>query len=373
VFTPSLPISIHILNVGHGDSIVIECGVPPDARYVVIDTNLVKQKNVTVCPAFEFLKKKNVSVIDTLAVTHLDLDHYCGIEHLLDYYDIRKLLIPPFFSNKSDDVDKKLAIFREKGREALHRSANSEVRQTVKSLATLLNFIDNNRDKVDCVQGRDSNVTLSAQANLCARIFLPLPGQKGNMFNIISDKSFEFRPFKGMNDFSIAFCLKLGEHKVLLTGDATADQWQEHQRQMARDGINSLECGFVKSPHHGSSYDNTRATFDYMFGTSRKGSHLFVSAEGKTHPSQDVIKMALDDGVIPHCTSISRHCVVASMHQPDILGSLPPEIRSFVSHYELNDSIIESCHGDITLSFSSSGDPSIISSTGMRCIYQDTP
>jgi competence protein ComEC len=92
---------IHVLNVEHGDSIVLRIDSASGQKWVLVDSNTVGTGNERVCPARELLKYNGVTDLDLVVITHLHADHYAGMDLILEDFDVKKLAIPPFVSQKS--------------------------------------------------------------------------------------------------------------------------------------------------------------------------------------------------------------------------------------------------------------------------------
>lgn len=76
---------VHFIDVGQGDSILIETpadktilidGGPPDAGKTVVN----------------YLKSMNIETIDLLIATHPDIDHIGGLPHVMKTFDVRQVI-----------------------------------------------------------------------------------------------------------------------------------------------------------------------------------------------------------------------------------------------------------------------------------------
>jgi beta-lactamase superfamily II metal-dependent hydrolase len=72
---------IHVLNVGHGDTIILEL---PDNNWGLIDC--FKTNAEVEPPALTFLKTRNVKKLKFVCLTHPHYDHYHGMLDILEYF-----------------------------------------------------------------------------------------------------------------------------------------------------------------------------------------------------------------------------------------------------------------------------------------------
>jgi len=80
----SQPLKIHFLDVGEGDSILIEA---PSGKTVLIDSgNLITGLDVV-----RYLEKNNIYELDHLILTHPHLDHIGGVFSILQMLDIENI------------------------------------------------------------------------------------------------------------------------------------------------------------------------------------------------------------------------------------------------------------------------------------------
>ena len=73
-------ITVKVLNIGQGDSILIQTG----EKNILVDTSDVDERD----KLRKELKKANVKKIDTVILTHPHADHIGGMDVLLDEYTV---------------------------------------------------------------------------------------------------------------------------------------------------------------------------------------------------------------------------------------------------------------------------------------------
>jgi beta-lactamase superfamily II metal-dependent hydrolase len=81
-------LTIHVLNVGHGSSIVVEHSSAQSREkfYGVIDSNCRANR---VCPALSKLQELGAERISFLALTHPHKDHFAGMFDVITAYQDR--------------------------------------------------------------------------------------------------------------------------------------------------------------------------------------------------------------------------------------------------------------------------------------------
>ena len=109
--------SLTILDVGKGDSLVLFIKNKSINDCIVIDCH--QPTKIGHNPTIELIKTNNISNIDTVCLTHPDIDHFSGMEELLNYcvdngVKIGKVIVPVIdhiyyrLYNVSERIEKKL-------------------------------------------------------------------------------------------------------------------------------------------------------------------------------------------------------------------------------------------------------------------------
>ncbi|HAT1901396.1 TPA: MBL fold metallo-hydrolase [Legionella pneumophila] len=359
--------NIHFFDVSHGDSIVIEYILEESSHFIVIDCNYSKRVNTRVNPAFEFLKKKNVQNIDAVVLTHLHADHYTGMDEILNEFEVNKILIPPFLSLKSGIFNKEIDKIKAKIIELISRTNDELILKRSYSLANIIHFLSNNEDKIIEANGPENAFRLPFSSEPLGNILLPLPRVKGRLRQMISAGNFELDSFGEMNDASVVLLLNIGKNKIIFGADSTESQWLQHARQLKNDGVICWDSNMLKAPHHGSKHNNTKKLYDYLL-TSHSDNYVFISAEGKKHPHDEIFDLIVERNMLPYCTGLARQCLGSNISSIAGLARIPKQFRPMLSSYEIEDLPV-ACQGDITIEISDIS-TKIYSSTGNSCIYR---
>lgn len=365
-------LNIHLFNVHHGDSIVVEYIDDRSIKsYIVIDSNVIKKDGLLLNPAYNFLKKLNVSEINTLILSHLHSDHYTGIEMFFKDFKILKFIIPPFLSLKTDLFEKQLSALKINIKNITEYTSDQFINRKLLSFTHLLKFIKMNKSIIEEGIGPENSLRIPNIQNVIGKIYLPFPKIKGKIFQMIFNGDFDFDLCPDMNDISIAFEIEINGTKVLFSGDSTLSQWNEHKHKMLRDGLTNLGMTIIKAPHHGSKNNNTIELYEYLFHPSVNNRYLLISANGISHPHIELFKIIDKLKIIPACTNISKSCIKSNVGDSTNLNKFPKEFQSFLISYDIEDTPQE-CQGDIKLSIALN-EINLSNSTGLPCAYRLAP
>jgi len=202
-------LSVTLIDVGWGDSILIEAGTEgnPRPRYGLIDSN--DQENL--CSSFIFLKRyferrkvqipEDKPVFDFIILTHFHADHGDGLKKIMREFGTKAFWYP--------------------------KTSNPG------GLSELIRFA-NRSDNVGFHEAVNSGKDFPALGPATGRFLWP-PYSRDHQ-NI--DASNE-------NNNSVVLALTLGQVSFLLTGDAEGEVWE-------KIGTLPPDTRFFKVPHHGS-------------------------------------------------------------------------------------------------------------------------
>lgn len=194
---PASPLAVHVLDVGHGDAIVI---LTPGGRCVLIDAGGGRRGGGAV---LSLLKEKRVRRLDTVVMSHADSDHIGGMPAVLSSgIEVGEFLDPGYPHTTT--------LYR-RVLEAVQ--ARPETRYRTPRAGELLDW------------GKELQVRVLA------------PGDDP----------------RGTNDSSIVIRLTYGTVSFLFTGDAG----RRSEREMARRFGTGLRAQVLKAGHHGSKSSST--------------------------------------------------------------------------------------------------------------------
>ena len=188
---------IHFLDVGQGDSILIQT---PAGANILVDAGDTKAGNQVVTP---YLKRLGIKSLDMVVITHPHFDHIGGLIPVLETFPVGQVLADGqihtsrTYENLLILIDQKGIPFR------LARAGN----------------------KLE-IPGLDEFLVLSPQEPL----------------------------LKGLNNNSVVLALTYGKTRVLLTGDIEAEA-----ELRILEGDLPIEANILKVAHHGSRTSSTLA------------------------------------------------------------------------------------------------------------------
>lgn len=182
-------LSIHIIDVGQGDSILIKT---PSNKKILIDAGTDESEYIVK----SYLKKEKVKYLDFVIATHPDSDHIGGLDYIINNFNVEKLYMPK-------------------------QSTNST------SYNNLINACDSNSLDIKYLQKGD---TINIDNLTDIYVLSPSYIQNENNLN------------------SIVFNLNYKNKSFLFTGDCE----KENENEII-NSFNLRDVDFLKVAHHGSS------------------------------------------------------------------------------------------------------------------------
>lgn len=233
--------TITTINVGHGTCHIIQ----NNSDTIIIDAGSRNDFDVGSRVIVPALRKLGVTTIDTIFITHADLDHLVGIIDVLKQYKTKKIIIAP---------------------------------QTLENKTNLLEHIVN--------ESRQRNIQIKSGATgqMC---------RVGKMsFTIISpDKK---APYHSSNAASLVILFQTNNRSILFTGDID---------ETRIDNLSSLNLGYIdviELPHHGQWSEESQRFIDTKQPKAviQSTSIARHSADKWTVPAQTIRFVTAIDGTI---------------------------------------------------------------------------
>lgn len=196
----SFPASVHVLDVGKADSILVESG----DRFLLVDGGTPDRGQSVV----SYLKRRGVTKLDYVVNTHPDEDHIGGLKYVIDTFPIRHYLspqVPPVLIPHDDAYNNTQIALKDKA--------------------------------------------ISAET--------PKPGEKFQLGSLSVQVLGPLSPGNSTNNCSIVLLLTYQKIRFLLMGDAE----KEEEQDLLASGQN-LSADVLKVGHHGSSTSTTQALLD---------------------------------------------------------------------------------------------------------------
>ncbi|MCG3227629.1 MAG: MBL fold metallo-hydrolase [Candidatus Heimdallarchaeota archaeon] len=211
---------VHVLNVGHGDAIIVELPEVNNQRaYIVVDCYIASK-------TLDYLNLLGAQSLDLVVATHPHSDHIKGLKKILESYSLK---VEQFWDSG----------FRH-------------------STTTWLNLMD-------LIESRDDILFIRPTSGLILTINgveITVLGPSVALRNRYDSYGVN------INNASIVLKLEYNDKKVILTGDAQWDSWAKitedfphfkktsnpDQKIKYTEAFNPLKCNVLKVSHHGSMH-----------------------------------------------------------------------------------------------------------------------
>ncbi|WP_034327592.1 ComEC/Rec2 family competence protein [Alkaliphilus transvaalensis] len=190
-------LSIHVLDVGQGDSILI---ITPNNKTILIDAGEAEYGTKVV----NYLKNNRIKKIDWLIATHPHSDHIGGLVEVINQFDIGEIYMPP-------------------------------VVHTSRTFENLIGAIDEKGMKITA--GRDGKL-LEIDEDLFFRFLGPLKDYGDHL-----------------NNWSIVNQLRYKEKTFIFMGDA---ELEVEKDLISTYSSGDLKSHFIKIGHHGSNSSSSK-------------------------------------------------------------------------------------------------------------------
>lgn len=348
-------LKLHFLNVENGDCIIIECINEPVRTYGVIDCNRTLARP---SPARDKLLALGAKELSFVCLTHPDRDHYSGLFDVLAEYrgKIGAFYTFPIGLLEQDEsrmrkLAKSYAIAAENGGDDPDYFRKS------------LEFIEILRyahkeflpDKWQEMHGPYNLLTPPGLSDVNLVCLLPFRRDKGPFFQALASGKWPVESDVESNALSVALRVEYKGTSFLLGADAPSNSWLHHWRVWGRDQ-RTIGSASVKLPHHGSRLDCTPEACSYMFCRGPSEKRGVISANGKSHPQEEVLLWCAHQGIRTYCTNrlLSRGSSVTQLiADADLDPILNRRLVEF-STFEVTD--VDPCKGDITVCVDENGE-----------------
>lgn len=240
---------IHFLNVGEGDSILIET---PEGENILVDTgNFISGYKVV-----KYLKQNNIYTLDHLIFTHPDLDHIGGA-----FFVLQMLKVKNVYDNGQN-------------------------------LAELVKYSDIYRWYEELVRKDKGYKTLRAKDiifldGLTLRVLWPPPS---------------FTP-SDFNANSLVIMLEYGRFRCLLTADLTIPG----ERKILEEKVD-IKADILKIGHHGASDASCK---EFLTAVSPRVAIISVNkANSRGYPAEEVISRLKKTGIKLYRTDVDGDIIL---------------------------------------------------------------
>lgn len=251
-------LKFHILNVGHGDSTIVEyASSTGEKAFGLVDSN---KKGDEVAPALRALQSLGATRLAFIVLTHEHADHYKGMLEVIDHFGAA---IDGIYTYPLDRNRQRLEKLAEAYVAALEISENEEaMRRGTELLSILASFVELN-ESTGCWEtptGDRARLHIPSMPAVEITAILPHSGVKGDFYTAIENNRSINKGDK-LNELSLALRFEYGGQQVILGGDGTYSNWM-HVRKRTRtpngQQFGTTAAHAAKLPHHGSAQDCAR-------------------------------------------------------------------------------------------------------------------
>lgn len=237
---------IHYIDVGEADAALLQYGEGDSAQYALIDAgaatyhkssdaNYAKKE----APAYEYLKKKGVTKLEFVLLTHPHTDHIGGMEKILDAAINGEMEIGTIYGNELDLKFLQTGVEGEKQETAPQEweTVDTNVYKTfVAKLEEYCEETGREKEEVYQVPEAGSSVYLGS-----AKMTFYGPLENNYQYGRRVDLD-----VRQGNKYSIVSKITYGKNTFLMTGDAQ----KETMEKITAKGFD-LTAQVLKEPHHG--------------------------------------------------------------------------------------------------------------------------
>lgn len=336
---------IHVLNVAHGDSIILEL---PDNNWGVVDC--FKTSAEIEPPALSFLKARNVKKLKFVCLTHPHKDHFHGMLEILKYFTSDGRQIEEFWD---------FGPTRQLMRVFLKRCGSEK---EFKELDDLYNFLEKEvqKNKMEPVEAK-ARVKCLELGEVKISSLAPLGRDTWRYV-----KSWAKDTTIDENLLSVVLLITCGQTNAIFGSDTKS--WE---------GVLNLwrkECGttkrkkrafhFVKVSHHGSRHGNHKGLWDSF---TIKGQSVAVISTGCRYetPHPETVKSIISQNVKLYSTNFRDFRKPVSEAQIDEYVQKSLISQSLLEALEASTlpvedfEIIAPYHGDCSVTVEDNGECSV--------------
>jgi beta-lactamase superfamily II metal-dependent hydrolase len=363
-----LTLTFHILNVGHGSSVVVEAETKTGRAFGVIDSN----KQGTEPPkALRKLRELGATKLSFLCMTHPHADHFSGLYDIICAFPNA---IDHFYSCPMGDLllnQGRLKQLCEKLKKLCNCTDGLTQRQASLEFMQILRWADTGAKSGtlewrEC-SGESSSIAPPGFSPVEISTILPPNRVKGTYISRIerSDMSV-FGTFQD-NEISLALQFLYGSVVVVLGGDGTNSNWKLRRRYETNKNA-AINAQVANLPHHGSRRACTSEVLTQLF--SDGGRRIAVtSADGQSHPDLEVIKWLEHNSVEPYCTNLIPTCG-ANAQRLLVLPGLDPLLARWIREVAANVGKIQPCQGNIAICIEDDGAFDVLPEHNNSCAFR---
>ncbi|WP_315721606.1 MULTISPECIES: MBL fold metallo-hydrolase [unclassified Bradyrhizobium] len=361
-------LTIHVLNVGHGHSAIVEFDNGAEKVFGVVDSNVPKGE--TEPRALTKLRQLGAKRLSFVCLTHPHTDHFKGLYRIIQAYDgsIDYFFSCPFgglIHNRA-----RLKKLAEKLREIKNSSEGEPVKEAVE-LLSIIKWADERArarslDWHECAGEYLALGPTGFSGVSIATILPPNRAKGGYIQQIERQDGFVLNTFRE-NEISLALQFSYGGTAIVLGGDGTVANWRDRRRWETNTEA-PIMASVVNLPHHGSRRDCPDDVLAQLFSVQGDRAGI-TSADGHSHPSIEVIKWMEQHGVKPYCTNLIPQCG-ANAQKLVSLPNLDPRLQRWIREVATGVDTVQPCQGDVSIVVDEAGNTSLERQYKNACAYR---
>lgn len=364
-------LKIHVLNVSHGDSIVLEFEPEAEAgegrgasKFAVIDCNARSGRN----PALQLLRERGATHLQFIALTHPHADHYAGLGEICEAF---RGHVDAFFSFPIERSQEKLRTLLERYATAGATTSMSGSRAT----EDFLIFIKSARDSDqwdDPVATVPVPMDIGGFPGVSFQALLPMNSARGQVLPRLIQGHLTTQA-NDLNDLSLAILITYAGRQAVLGADGTVVGWSaQSQRWNRPNSRTSVRPTIVKLPHHGSQKDCTKQVLEQLFPTADDERVAIISANGSSHhPHSSVLAELARMGVKPYCTNLSERCGgTAQQMLAEANPNVSADLLRTIQIFAVDPGRERPCQGNITVEIAASGEVKVVPQYAHPCGFR---
>lgn len=288
--------TLYLLNVGHGDSLVLKFEEGDNlVKWGVIDCH--KPIPNSTSPTLKLLVENNVTSLEFICLTHPDYDHFSGLEELLYYFSDKQMTEFKFF-DYGLNVSKITASLSSKREKSEFNKLYGLVcsLQSKKKLEYLPLSVDQSIFKC----GNNSVISLGPYGKDTTN-FSKQAGKRLQAF--ISNSNSKFKD-ADKNLLSVVVGIKCESSNIILCSDATNRNIEYSLKKWRNNFSDNYKFDFIKVSHHGSKLNHHVGLFK-DFSNHSKSSAGISAGNHYNLPNKEVVAEIVEQEVQLYSTNYS--------------------------------------------------------------------
>lgn len=314
----------------------------PQRFAAVIDSN---RSESDPSPALTFLRQRGINRLNFLALTHPHTDHYDGLGTLAREFEGPIGRVFTFPINRTPDRLKSI-VGQYVG---VRPNPNPRASRSALEFVNFLSFAkDKGEDWEDPTVSITGDMYVTGFPGVTFTLLLPPARVKGSVLAQWAEGRLD-QQSSDLNELSLAILVEYAGRQVLLAGDGVDANWRRQAERWTNLRISPLA---VKLPHHGSSKDCADDVLDALFPPDPDLPERFaiISANGKSHPANEVLSSLVARGIKPYCTNLATRCGgEARQVLSQVDRSVSPDLQRSIEMFAVEPARVRPCQGTITL------------------------